>query len=80
MYCDYMTRKMTATEAKARLLAVLDEVAAGQVIEITKRGKVVAQLTPVRNIISMRDALKGVATTAAPDDDLYSTGLEWNAQ
>lgn len=80
MYPDQMTRQMTATEAKARLLAVLDEVAAGQVIEITKRGKVVAQLTPVRTVISMRDALKDVAVTAASDEELFSTGLEWNAQ
>lgn len=70
-----MTRKMTATEVKARLLAVLDEVAAGQVIEITKRGKVVAQLTPVPSINSLRDALKGVAMTAATDEELLSTGL-----
>ena len=28
---DHMTIKMTATEAKARILALLDDVAAGQV-------------------------------------------------
>lgn len=80
IYTDHMTRKMTATETKARLLALLDEVAAGQVIEITKRGKVVAQLSPVRSVSSMRDALKGVAATAASDEELFTTGLEWNAE
>lgn len=71
---------MTATEAKARLLAVLDEVAAGQVIEITKRGKGVARLSPVRSGISLRGGLRGVAATAASDEELFTTGLEWNAE
>ncbi len=37
---------MTATELKARLLAVLDEVAEGNEVEVTKRGHVVAWLVP----------------------------------
>jgi hypothetical protein len=39
-----MVKKMTATEAEAKILAVLDEVATGQDVEITKHGKVVARL------------------------------------
>ena len=39
-----MTRKLTATEAKAKILAVLDEVAAGEEVEITKHGRTVARL------------------------------------
>jgi prevent-host-death family protein len=31
-----MTRKVTATEAKAKILGLLDAVAAGEEIEITK--------------------------------------------
>ena len=41
-----MTRKMTATEAKARILALLDEVADRDEIEITKHGRTVARLVP----------------------------------
>ena len=43
---DHMTIKVTATEAKARILSLLDEVAAGQEVEITKRGRTVARLVP----------------------------------
>lgn len=74
-----MTKQMSATETKARFFAVLDEVAAGQVVEITKRGKVVAKLSPVRGVNSLRDALSGVAVSAASDEDLFTTGLDWNA-
>lgn len=80
MYDDHMTRRMTATDAKARLLAVLDEVAAGEVVEITKHGKVVAQLSPVRSASKLRGALTGVAASAAQDEDLFTTGLDWNAE
>lgn len=43
-----MTIKLTATEAKAKILALLDEVAAGQEVEITKHGRTVARLVPAR--------------------------------
>ena len=42
LYNDHMTRQLTATEAKVTLLALLDEVAAGEEIEITKHGHTVA--------------------------------------
>lgn len=38
-----MSRRMTATEVKARILALLDAVAGGKV-EIAKHGRVVAHL------------------------------------
>ena len=41
-----MTRRMTATEVKGKILRLLDEVAAGEEIEITKRGRTVARLVP----------------------------------
>ncbi|MDQ6947669.1 MAG: type II toxin-antitoxin system prevent-host-death family antitoxin, partial [Actinomycetota bacterium] len=37
---------MTATEAKAKILALLDEVAAGDEAEITKHGRTLARLVP----------------------------------
>lgn len=80
MYHDHMNRKMTATDVKARLLAVLDDVASGQTVEITKRGKVVAQLTPVRTADALRNALRGSAATAATDEELFTTGLDWESQ
>ncbi|HMA26343.1 MAG TPA: type II toxin-antitoxin system prevent-host-death family antitoxin [Solirubrobacterales bacterium] len=39
-----MTTKLTATAAKAKILALLDEVATGEEVEITKHGRPVARL------------------------------------
>jgi hypothetical protein len=36
---DHVTRKMAAAEVKAKILVLLDEVAAGGEIEITKAGR-----------------------------------------
>jgi len=41
-----MSRIPTATEVKATILALLDDVAAGDEVEITKHGRVVARLVP----------------------------------
>ncbi|TME20896.1 MAG: type II toxin-antitoxin system prevent-host-death family antitoxin, partial [Chloroflexi bacterium] len=39
---------MTATEVKARILALLDDVEGGDEVEITKHGRTVARLIPAR--------------------------------
>jgi prevent-host-death family protein len=78
IYHDLMTRIVTATEAKARILALLDEVAAGEEVQITKRGRVVARLVPAVGPAALRGALAGVAATAATDDDLFTTGVAWD--
>jgi prevent-host-death family protein len=74
-----MTRQMTATEAKATFLALLDEVASGDQIEITKHGHTVARLVPASGPRSLKGRLTGMARTACSDEDLYSTGETWNA-
>lgn len=78
LYTDYMPRTMTATETKAKILALLDEVAAGDEVEITKHGHVVARLVPAGGPQALRGTLAGVAMTAAPDEDLFTTGETWN--
>lgn len=75
-----MVRVMTATELKAQLLAVLDSVAAGEQVEITKRGKAVARLVPTRGPHGLRGLHVGVAATAASDDELFTTGAAWDAE
>jgi prevent-host-death family protein len=75
-----MTRRMTATEAKAKLLALLDAVERGEEIEITRRGRLVARLTPARGPHALKDKFAGIAVTVDPDDDLYTTGVTWNLQ
>jgi prevent-host-death family protein len=72
-----MTRQMTATEVKARILAVLDEVAAGEEVEITKHGRTVARLVPATGANALRGRLAGVAMTAADDDELFRTDATW---
>lgn len=74
-----MTRTLTATELKTSILAVLDEVAVGSEVVITKHGRVVARLVPARGPHTLRGGLAGVASSSAPDDDLFSTGEGWDA-
>ena len=69
---------ISATEAKAKLLALLDEVEKGEEIEITRRGVTIAKIIPARRHRSRPGSLAGVARTADPKDDLLSTGLTWD--
>lgn len=73
-----MTRKMTATEAKAKILALLDDVADGDEIEITKHGRTVARLVPATGPHSLKGKFAGVAMTMVEDEDLFTTGAAWN--
>jgi prevent-host-death family protein len=41
-----MVKRVTATEAKSAFVTLLDEVAAGDEVEITRRGRTVARLVP----------------------------------
>ncbi len=73
-----MTRTMTATEVKAKILALLDEVAEGDEIEITKHGHVVARLVPANGPHALRGRLTGVARSVADDEALFGTGATWD--
>jgi prevent-host-death family protein len=73
-----MSRTVSATEAKAKILALLDEVAVGDEVQITKHGRVVARLVPDSGPQSLKGKLAGVAMTAADEEDLFTTGVSWN--
>jgi prevent-host-death family protein len=73
-----MSRTLTATETKAKILALLDDVAAGDEVQITKHGRVVAKLVPAGGPDSLKGSLAGVAISTADDDDLFMTGATWN--
>jgi prevent-host-death family protein len=75
-----MAIKLTATEVKARILALLDDVAAGEVVEVTKHGRVVARLVPARGPHNLRASLAAQAMTAVPDEHLYTTGETWDIE
>ncbi len=72
-----MVRTVTATEAKAGILALLDDVAAGEEIEITKHGRIVARLVPATGPHALRGRFAGVAVSAADDKALFSTDETW---
>jgi prevent-host-death family protein len=73
-----MVKEMNATQVKARILALLDEVAAGEEIRITRHGRTVARLTSATGPHSLKGRFAGVAVTAADDDDLFTTGTDWD--
>ncbi len=73
-----MTIRMTATEAKAKILALLDQVSSGEEVEITKHGRLVARLVPATGPRSLEGKLEGVAITVADDEDVFTTGVSWD--
>ncbi len=74
-----MARTLTATEARATILALLDEVAAGDEVEITKHGRVVARLVPAHGGRSLRGRFAGQVRTVVDDEDeVFTTGLAWD--
>jgi len=75
-----VTISMNATEVKARILALLDDVAGGEEIEITKHGRVVARLVSATGPHALRSRATGMARSAAPDEELFSTGETWDAR
>ncbi len=74
-----MSRQVTATEAKATILRLLDAAAAGEEIEITRHGRSVARLVPASGARSLEGSFEGVAMTAVDEEQLFSTGERWNA-
>jgi len=75
-----MRRQMTATEVKSRILALLDEVAEGEAIEITKHGRTIACLVPAQGPHALKGRFAGVATSAVDNDDLFATGAAWDLE
>jgi len=64
-----MARQISATQFKARCLALLDEVAAsGETLVVTKHGKPVAQVVPVEPAPSLR----GTVTYLVSDEELIA--------
>ncbi len=70
-------KRIAAARFKAQCLALLDRVD-DEGIVITKRGKPVAKLIPIRTeSAQLIGALRGRVKVKG---DIRSTGLEWNAQ
>ncbi len=78
-YSDHMARQVTATDAKATILRLLDDAAAGEEIEITRHGRPVARLVPAAGARSLKGSFAGRAMTTVEDEQIFSTGQPWNA-
>jgi prevent-host-death family protein len=74
-----MAIQVTATQAKARILRLLDEAEAGNEVEILRHGRPVARLVPASGPSLLEGSFAGIASTAATEEELFSTGEEWNA-
>ncbi|HMK98479.1 MAG TPA: type II toxin-antitoxin system prevent-host-death family antitoxin [Acidimicrobiales bacterium] len=74
-----MVRQLTATEAKSTFLALLDDVAAGDEVEITKHGHTVARLVPAQGARAAKGRLVGMARTVRGEEELFSTREDWRA-
>jgi prevent-host-death family protein len=78
-YSDHMAKTVTATEAKAHILALLDDVEAGEEIEITRHGRLVARLVPARGAAVLMGKYEGLVTFNVTDErELFSTGEVWS--
>ncbi|HYH54767.1 MAG TPA: type II toxin-antitoxin system prevent-host-death family antitoxin [Solirubrobacterales bacterium] len=73
-----MAKTVTATTAKATILRLLDEVATGEEIEITRHGRPVARLVPPRGPRSLKGLFEGRARTAVDEEQLISTEEMWD--
>lgn len=71
---------MNATETKAKLLSLLDEVEGGEEVLITRHGRVVARIVPAGHSKGLRNMFAGRAWSNAPDDDLFSTKDVWEVE
>jgi prevent-host-death family protein len=77
---------MPAGEFKAKCLSLMDEVeATGRIVFITKRGKPVAQLAPIRpvpvprvTVDSIFDSLRGMVTVSGDLDEPFIPLEEWD--
>jgi prevent-host-death family protein len=77
-YYGRMAKTVTATTAKATILRLLDEAAAGEEIEITRHGRPVARLVPPRGSRSLKGSFQGRARTAVDETSLFSTEEMWD--
>jgi prevent-host-death family protein len=76
-----MGRTVTATEAKAKILALLDAVEAGEEVEITRYGRLIARLVPARGGAALRGKYRGLVVQNVDDEELMKPidEAEWFA-
>jgi prevent-host-death family protein len=74
------TRTVSATEFKAKCLSLLDAVDKGETITVTKRGRAVATLQPIKNSEWKSPAGSWIGKVEIVGDlDAFETTHLWNA-
>ncbi|MBI1353159.1 MAG: type II toxin-antitoxin system prevent-host-death family antitoxin [Acidobacteria bacterium] len=72
--------EIQASKFKEQCLSILDNLGPEGVI-ITKRGRPVAKLVPLEGPCAhLLGSMAGEIKVTDPDDDLFSTGIQWDAQ
>ena len=72
-------KRINASKFKEQCLSLLESLDP-EGLEITKHGRPIARLVPVESSCAhLIGSLKG-QILVDPDDDLFSTGIEWDAQ
>ena len=71
-------KTLSVSDFREQCLQLLDGLPADGIL-ITKRGRPVAKITPVPSSCSdLIEIMKGLASD--PQDDLFSTGVAWDAE
>jgi prevent-host-death family protein len=71
-------KTIPASEFKSRCLKILDELS-GEGVVITKRGKPIARVTPLKKKTG-KDFYGCMAGKIAIKGDILTTGIKWDAQ
>ncbi len=67
-----MAKTVTATEAKAHILALLTEVEAGEEVEITRHGRLIARLVPARGGMALMGKFAGLIEINLTEEELFT--------
>ena len=68
--------RIGAGEFKAKCLALLDEVSeSGRHVVITKRGRPVAEIVPVKDLPSLEGSIVREGDLISPLDEIWNVGL-----
>ena len=74
-----VARQVSVTQAKAQFMALLNDVAGRDEVEITKHGLTATRLVPAVGPAALRGRLAGIAVSAADDELLFTTGEDWES-
>ena len=76
-----MSDKINVTELRQNLPAYLARVRAGEALEVTLRGRVIARIVPGEDRqLAARKRLKALRKTARVGDVMSPSGETWNAE